>query len=257
MAHTHTAKMLPVTAIVIFMALALATLVSEDLACITAGLLVSDGRAGFLLVTLACLVGIFVGDMMLFLIGKFVGKGCVAMGTGALGGFTGTTGKKREVAGPKWSSGDLHIAIHSRDAAANVPGGRITSSGNFAIHAVFSGVGSGVDAAAGWFGSRVICTADALRADGGETLIDETTAGCCGVFGRTSSGIEGGDVARTTRDGWMVLPEGTMGILADVRVLPARISVPVVFRAEIQRIHGFYLVQSGDRGERIRGRIQI
>lgn len=77
MAHTHTAKMLPVTAIVIFMALALATLVSEDLACITAGLLVSDGRAGFLLVTLACLVGIFIGDMMLFLIGKFVGRGAL------------------------------------------------------------------------------------------------------------------------------------------------------------------------------------
>jgi pimeloyl-ACP methyl ester carboxylesterase/membrane protein DedA with SNARE-associated domain len=74
MAHRQTTRLLPVTAIVIFLALALATLISEDLACITAGLLVSDGRAGFLLVTLACLVGIFAGDMMLFLLGKFAGR---------------------------------------------------------------------------------------------------------------------------------------------------------------------------------------
>lgn len=74
MAHKHPMKLLPVTAIVLFLALALSTLVSEDLACVAAGLLVSDGRAGFLLVTLACLTGIFVGDMTLFLIGKFVGK---------------------------------------------------------------------------------------------------------------------------------------------------------------------------------------
>jgi len=74
MARNHTAKLLPITAIVIFLTLALSTLISEDLACIAAGLLVSDGRAGFVLVTLACLTGIFVGDMMLFLIGKFVGR---------------------------------------------------------------------------------------------------------------------------------------------------------------------------------------
>lgn len=73
-AHTHTAKLLPVTAIVLFLALGLSTLISEDLACIAAGLLVSDGRAGFLFVTLACLLGIFAGDMMLFLIGKIVGR---------------------------------------------------------------------------------------------------------------------------------------------------------------------------------------
>ncbi len=74
MARNHTAKLLPITAIVIFLTLALSTLISEDLACIAAGLLVSDGRAGFVLVTLACLTGIFAGDMMLFLIGKFAGR---------------------------------------------------------------------------------------------------------------------------------------------------------------------------------------
>lgn len=66
-------KLLPVTAFVLFAGLALATLVSEDLACISAGLLYSDGRAGFLFVTLACFVGIWGGDMLLFLVGKIFG----------------------------------------------------------------------------------------------------------------------------------------------------------------------------------------
>ena len=70
----HWPKPLPVTAFVLFLGLALATLVSEDLACITAGLLVSEGRAGFLFVTLACLVGIVAGDILLYLVGKFVGR---------------------------------------------------------------------------------------------------------------------------------------------------------------------------------------
>lgn len=78
MDRAHRSKLLPVTAIVLFLGLAVSTLISEDLACIAAGLLVSDGRVGFLLVTVACLTGIFVGDMMLFLLGKFVGQKALA-----------------------------------------------------------------------------------------------------------------------------------------------------------------------------------
>ena len=78
MDRTRRTKLLPITAVVLFLGLAVSTLFSEDLACIAAGLLVSDGRAGFLLVTLACLTGIFVGDMMLFLLGKFVGQKALA-----------------------------------------------------------------------------------------------------------------------------------------------------------------------------------
>jgi len=70
----HWPKPLPITAFVIFVGLALATLVSEDLACIAAGLMVSEGRAEFLFVTLACLVGIVGGDILLFLVGKFIGR---------------------------------------------------------------------------------------------------------------------------------------------------------------------------------------
>ena len=54
--------------------LAVATFVSEDLACIAAGLLVADGRIGFIAASLACFVGIFVGDLGLYLIGRAFGR---------------------------------------------------------------------------------------------------------------------------------------------------------------------------------------
>lgn len=53
--------------------IALATLISEDLACIATGVLVAKGQLGFWPGTLACLVGIFVGDILLFLAGRLVG----------------------------------------------------------------------------------------------------------------------------------------------------------------------------------------
>jgi pimeloyl-ACP methyl ester carboxylesterase/membrane protein DedA with SNARE-associated domain len=72
--HRFPSKPLPITAFVIFVGLALATLVSEDLACIAAGLMASEGRAGFLFVTLACLVGIVGGDVLLYLVGRLLGR---------------------------------------------------------------------------------------------------------------------------------------------------------------------------------------
>jgi hypothetical protein len=45
--------------------LALATLASEDLACIAAGLLVAQGAISFPAATAACLAGILVGDLAL------------------------------------------------------------------------------------------------------------------------------------------------------------------------------------------------
>jgi membrane protein DedA with SNARE-associated domain/pimeloyl-ACP methyl ester carboxylesterase len=53
--------------------LAIATLVSEDITCITAGLLVSQGAIGFVPATLGCLIGIFIGDTGLYLIGRILG----------------------------------------------------------------------------------------------------------------------------------------------------------------------------------------
>ena len=63
-----------VTLLVFMTLLAVATLVSEDLTCIAAGLLVAQGRLGFLAATLACLVGILVGDLLLFAAGRFLGR---------------------------------------------------------------------------------------------------------------------------------------------------------------------------------------
>ncbi|HUE95516.1 MAG TPA: DedA family protein, partial [Longimicrobiaceae bacterium] len=53
--------------------LALATFVSEDLTCLSAGLLAAKGSLGFLTASLACLIGIFVGDMLLFYAGRWFG----------------------------------------------------------------------------------------------------------------------------------------------------------------------------------------
>ncbi|MEY4489336.1 MAG: hypothetical protein RIQ79_1844, partial [Verrucomicrobiota bacterium] len=55
-------------------ALALATLVSEDLACIAAGLLVARGALGFAEATSACFAGIFAGDILLVVLGRSFGR---------------------------------------------------------------------------------------------------------------------------------------------------------------------------------------
>lgn len=53
--------------------LALATLGSEDLACISGGVLVARGALGFGVAVLGCFGGIVLGDVLLFLAGKFLG----------------------------------------------------------------------------------------------------------------------------------------------------------------------------------------
>ncbi|WP_372633896.1 alpha/beta fold hydrolase [Fodinibius sp.] len=63
-----------ISLMVIMLIIVLATLISEDLACIGAGLLAARGLIGFWPATLACLVGIFIGDVGLYLAGRFVGR---------------------------------------------------------------------------------------------------------------------------------------------------------------------------------------
>ena len=60
--------------LVVLLVLALATLVSEDLTCIAAGLLVAQGRVAFAPAATACYVGIVVGDMLLFWAGRALGR---------------------------------------------------------------------------------------------------------------------------------------------------------------------------------------
>jgi membrane protein DedA with SNARE-associated domain len=59
-------------------ALALATLVSEDLTCLAAGALVAQGKIAFVPATGACFAGIFVGDVLLFLCGRWLGRHLLA-----------------------------------------------------------------------------------------------------------------------------------------------------------------------------------
>jgi len=56
-----------------FLLIALGTLVSEDLTCIATGVLIAQGRVGFVEGTLACISGIFAGDMALYLLGRIAG----------------------------------------------------------------------------------------------------------------------------------------------------------------------------------------
>lgn len=58
--------------------LALATFVSEDLACIAAGLLVANDRLDMVSASFACFIGIFVGDMLLYLAGRTFGRPALA-----------------------------------------------------------------------------------------------------------------------------------------------------------------------------------
>jgi membrane protein DedA with SNARE-associated domain len=60
--------------IVDLLAIALATLVSEDLTCIATGVLIAQGKLGFIEGSVACLAGIFVGDTLLLLAGRLAGK---------------------------------------------------------------------------------------------------------------------------------------------------------------------------------------
>jgi len=63
-----------VTLLVLVALIAVATLLTEDFACIGAGLLVAQGRIGFFAATLACFVGIVVGDVLLYWAGYSLGR---------------------------------------------------------------------------------------------------------------------------------------------------------------------------------------
>lgn len=54
--------------------LALATLITEDLTCVWAGVLAAEGSIDFGFAVIACLVGIVLGDVLLFLSGRLFGR---------------------------------------------------------------------------------------------------------------------------------------------------------------------------------------
>ncbi|RMH04922.1 MAG: alpha/beta fold hydrolase [Planctomycetota bacterium] len=58
--------------------IAAATLVSEDLTCIGTGLLVAQGRIGFPAGVVGCFLGILGGDVLLYLLGRLLGRRALA-----------------------------------------------------------------------------------------------------------------------------------------------------------------------------------
>lgn len=65
------------TLALIMMIIVMGTLVSEDLTCIGAGLMAARGLIGFWPAVIACFVGIFLGDILLYLAGRWFGKPAV------------------------------------------------------------------------------------------------------------------------------------------------------------------------------------
>jgi membrane protein DedA with SNARE-associated domain len=54
--------------------IAVATFISEDLTCIATGALIAAGKIGFFQGALACVVGIYFGDLLLYFAGRFMGR---------------------------------------------------------------------------------------------------------------------------------------------------------------------------------------
>jgi len=179
------------------------------------------------------------------------------VGSGAMGGFAGKIGNQLKMAGTEWGRGDIYIAVHPGNATADLFGGGVAASRVAAVYALLPDVSGCMDTAARGFGGGSVRTTDALWADGGKAIGYQI--GCSGraIPVGASRGIEGGDISRATRTCRMVLPESSLGILADVHLLPAGIFIHFIFGAEVPRIHGFYGVQSGDRGRWICRRVEV
>ena len=58
--------------IILMLVIILSTLISEDLTCIGTGLMIARGLIGFTPGLFACLIGIFVGDILLYLAGRWL-----------------------------------------------------------------------------------------------------------------------------------------------------------------------------------------
>ncbi len=71
-------KFIGLTAFVVVLSLAAATLITEDLTCIAAGVMVAQGRLDFAIAVFACFLGIYVGDLLLFLAGRWLGRAALS-----------------------------------------------------------------------------------------------------------------------------------------------------------------------------------
>lgn len=67
--------------IIAIIILAFAIQTNEDLTCIAAGILVSDGFIGYWWAVLGCFIGIVGGDVFLYLMGRFFGGAALKWST--------------------------------------------------------------------------------------------------------------------------------------------------------------------------------
>jgi pimeloyl-ACP methyl ester carboxylesterase/membrane protein DedA with SNARE-associated domain len=63
-----------IAAVVMTLLIVASTFVTEDLTSIGVGVMVAEGRVGYLFGAFACFLGIFVGDVLLFLAGRYLGR---------------------------------------------------------------------------------------------------------------------------------------------------------------------------------------
>ena len=107
------------------LAIALGTFASEDLTCISTGLLIQRGENGLAPGIVACTVGIFVGDVGLWALGRFFGRAALAWPWTA-----------RRLGGPAVQDARRWLDRH---AAGAIVGSRFLPGTRFALY-VMSGV---------------------------------------------------------------------------------------------------------------------
>jgi membrane protein DedA with SNARE-associated domain len=113
------------TSVLTLLAIAFGTFASEDLACISTGLLIQRGQIGLTSGIAACTAGIFVGDVGLWALGRFFGGAALAWPWAArrLGGDAAQDARR-------WLD---------RHAAGAIVGSRFLPGTRFALY-VMSGV---------------------------------------------------------------------------------------------------------------------
>lgn len=74
----HIATTTETSLLIVFLLIIVATFVTEDLTTISVGVMVAQGRIEFLVGTMACFLGIFLGDILLYLAGRYLGRPAVA-----------------------------------------------------------------------------------------------------------------------------------------------------------------------------------
>lgn len=148
------------------LALALATLVSEDLACIAAGELVRRGEVSAVAAVLACAAGIFVGDVGLW----FVGYGARVLGVR-------WAWSARLLASPRLAQAAEGYRRHAGKlilAARFMPGTRML------LYVAAGTLGHGLASFAGWVALAVLLWTPVLVL--GVALLGEAVAAAAGAY---------------------------------------------------------------------------